>query len=70
MSGRAHEPGPAVGLFYFADDAAEAGAGDGGAGRYDLLLEGARFADAHGFSSVWTPERHLHRFGGLYPNPA
>ena len=25
---------------------------------------------AHGFSAVWTPERHFHAFGGLYPNPA
>lgn len=53
-------------LFYFADGAAVAP----GAGRYDLLLEGARFADEHGFAAVWTPERHFHEFGGLYPNPA
>jgi len=51
-------------LFYFAS--AERGAGD----KYRLLLEGAKFADAHGFSAVWTPERHFHAFGGLYPNPA
>ena len=38
--------------------------------RYRLLLEGAKFADAHGFAAVWTPERHFHEFGGLYPNPA
>jgi len=38
--------------------------------KYKLLLEGARFADQHGFTSVWTPERHFHEFGGLYPNPA
>ena len=38
--------------------------------KYRLLLEGARFADTHGFSAVWTPERHFHAFGGLYPNPA
>ncbi|WP_306213692.1 MupA/Atu3671 family FMN-dependent luciferase-like monooxygenase [Actinoplanes sp. RD1] len=50
-------------LFYFADDA---DSGD----RYRLLLEGARFADTHGFAAVWTPERHFHRFGGLFPNPA
>ena len=24
----------------------------------------------HGFAAVWTPERHFHAFGGLYPNPA
>ena len=38
--------------------------------RYRLLLDGAKFADAHGFAAVWTPERHFHEFGGLYPNPA
>jgi natural product biosynthesis luciferase-like monooxygenase protein len=52
-------------LFYFADDEER-----GGSDRYRLLLEGARFADAHDFLAVWTPERHFHAFGGLYPNPA
>jgi natural product biosynthesis luciferase-like monooxygenase protein len=53
-------------LFYFADNSAADGDGD----RYRLLLDGARFADTHGFTAVWTPERHFHPFGGLYPNPA
>ena len=35
-----------------------------------MSLEGARFADEHGFSAVWTPERHFHSFGGIYPNPS
>jgi len=52
-------------LFYFA---AEDGSLIGP--RYKLLLEGAKFADGHGFSGVWTPERHFHPFGGLYPNPS
>lgn len=52
-------------LFYFAADAAETAGG-----KYRLLLEGAKYADAHGFSAVWTPERHFHAFGGLYPNAA
>jgi natural product biosynthesis luciferase-like monooxygenase protein/amino acid adenylation domain-containing protein len=54
------------GLFYFAS------AEDAKPGRdaYRLLIEGAKFADRHGFSSVWTPERHFHAFGGLYPNPS
>jgi natural product biosynthesis luciferase-like monooxygenase protein/FkbM family methyltransferase len=51
-------------LFYFADAAGDARE------KYRLLLEGARFADEHGFRAVWTPERHFHAFGGLYPNPA
>jgi natural product biosynthesis luciferase-like monooxygenase protein len=53
-------------LFYFA---ADAGRSEGEA-PYRLLLDGARFADAHDFTAVWTPERHFHSFGGLYPNPA
>ena len=46
----------------------------GGAGResgkYRLLLEAAQIADRNGLSAVWTPERHFHSFGGLFPNPA
>jgi len=38
--------------------------------RYRLLFEGAKFADSHGFEAVWTPERHFHAFGGLFPNPS
>ncbi|MFI8104323.1 MupA/Atu3671 family FMN-dependent luciferase-like monooxygenase [Streptomyces sp. NPDC086023] len=53
-------------LFYFANDSTASGT----AGRYELLTEGARFADRNGFTAVWTPERHFHPFGGLYPNPA
>lgn len=52
------------GLFYWGND-------DGvGPAKYRLLLEGAKFADAHSFQSIWTPERHFHAFGGPYPNPA
>ena len=53
-------------LFYFASDESTQGQTD----KYELLLEGAKFADAHGFAAVWTPERHFDAFGGLYPNPA
>jgi natural product biosynthesis luciferase-like monooxygenase protein len=52
-------------LFYFSSDE-----GERVSDKYRLLLEGARFADRHGFAAVWTPERHFHEFGGLYPNPA
>ena len=38
--------------------------------KYQLVLEATKFADRNGFAAVWTPERHFHRFGGLYPNPA
>ncbi len=45
--------------------------GEGSAkGKYRLLLEAARFADRNGFAFVSTPERHFHRFGGLFPNPS
>jgi natural product biosynthesis luciferase-like monooxygenase protein/amino acid adenylation domain-containing protein/FkbM family methyltransferase len=52
-------------LFYFASDEHKNN-GD----IYRLLIEGAKFADRHNFSAVWTPERHFHAFGGLYPNPS
>jgi natural product biosynthesis luciferase-like monooxygenase protein len=56
-------------LFYFSADEAE-GQGEEKHDKYKLLLEGAKYGDQHGFSAVWTPERHFHAFGGLYPNPA
>ena len=55
----------AFGLFYFSSNAAT-----DSQEKYRLLLEGARFADSHGFNAVWTPERHFHDFGGLYPEPS
>ena len=58
-------PAPEFSLFYFATDESRQGSD-----RYRLLMEGARFADANGFAAVWTPERHFHAFGGLYPNAA
>lgn len=52
-------------LAYFASDS-----NTPGSGQYRLLLEGARFADRNGFQAIWTPERHFHAFGGIYPNPS
>lgn len=52
-------------LYFFSDDGSKASDD-----KYRLVLESARFADAHGFSAVWTPERHFQDFGGLYPNPS
>lgn len=60
-----HTPSVGFSLFYFSADEQEQAAQ-----KYRLLLDGARFADAHGFEAVWTPERHFHAFGGLYPNPS
>lgn len=52
------------GLMFFSSGAAE------GQPAYELLLSAARFADSHDFCCVWTPERHFHAFGGIFPNPA
>ncbi|MDA7429895.1 LLM class flavin-dependent oxidoreductase [Primorskyibacter aestuariivivens] len=51
-------------LYYWGND-------DGvGRDKYLTLIEGAKFADEHGFCAIWTPERHFHAFGGPYPNPS
>lgn len=50
------------GIMFFASSDQEHG--------YQLLLDAAQFADECGFTCVWTPERHFHHFGGLFPNPA
>jgi natural product biosynthesis luciferase-like monooxygenase protein len=53
-------------MMFFASD-------DGAAAQqacYDLLLDCAAFGDTHGFTALWLPERHFHRFGGPFPNPA
>lgn len=52
-------------LFFFSHDGSK-----GTEDKYRLLMESARFADAHNFSAIWTPERHFQDFGGLYPNPS
>src|SRR5437016_14188342 len=56
---------PELSLFFFSADATERQNN-----KYEMLLETAKFADAHGFTSVWTPERHFQRFGGLYGSPS
>src|SRR5258708_12790889 len=52
-------------LFYFSSDSPGTQAA-----QYRLVTEGARFAAPNGFTAVWTPERHFHEFGVLYPNPS
>ena len=68
---RGTKPDAAVdfGLFYFASDEGNYAQATGRE-KYRLLLEGARFADDHGFCAVWTPERHFHTFGGMFPSPS
>ena len=63
---RASDKGMQFSLFYFASDGNTADKED----KYRLLIEGAKFADQNDFVAVWTPERHFHAFGDLYPNPA
>jgi natural product biosynthesis luciferase-like monooxygenase protein len=46
------------------------GARPEGSDKYRLLLDAAKYADEQGFCCVWTPERHFHEFGGLFPNPS
>jgi natural product biosynthesis luciferase-like monooxygenase protein/amino acid adenylation domain-containing protein len=57
---------PDFSLYFFGDYPREAVE----AGKYDALLESARFADEHGFHALWLPERHFHSFGGIFPNPS
>ena len=40
------------------------------ADKYNLLFEGAKFADENGFAALWMPECHFHDFGGFSPNPS
>ncbi|NES30183.1 non-ribosomal peptide synthetase/type I polyketide synthase [Micromonospora terminaliae] len=51
---------------YFFGDYADQGRDDA----YEVILDAAEFADAHGFHAVWLPERHFHSFGGIFPNPS
>jgi natural product biosynthesis luciferase-like monooxygenase protein len=53
-----------LGVFFFA------AVGDQAAETYRLVLDCARRGDELGFTFVSTPERHFHRFGGAFPNPA
>ncbi len=60
----------AFSLYYFSSDEKLDGETGAASDKYRLLLEGAKYGDEHGFQAVWTPERHFHDFGGLYPNPS
>lgn len=53
------------GLMFFASAAQVSGSD-----KYRLLVDTATFADREGFCAIWTPERHFHEFGGLFPSPA
>jgi natural product biosynthesis luciferase-like monooxygenase protein len=64
--GTANETGPALSLCFFSADSSSSSK----QGSYDFVLEASKFADSNGLKAVWLPERHFHRFGGLFPNPA
>ncbi len=51
-------------LFYFGGDSRDQ------QDKYALYLQAAQYADQNGFEAVWTPERHFHAVGGIYPNPS
>ncbi|MDB4975917.1 MAG: Natural product biosynthesis luciferase-like monooxygenase protein [Myxococcaceae bacterium] len=60
-------PAVELSLFFFGNaPAAEPEAVD----PYRMLFDAAAFADEHDFRAIWTPERHFHSFGGLYPSPS
>lgn len=62
---------PDFGVYFFGDYPQTGEADGAGAPEaYETLFETARFADEHGFSSLWLPERHFDSFGGIFPNPA
>lgn len=58
-------PGMRFSLFFFSGDA-----GANPDAPYQLVMNGAQFADENDFDAIWLPERHFNTFGGLYPNPA
>ncbi|HWY22637.1 MAG TPA: MupA/Atu3671 family FMN-dependent luciferase-like monooxygenase [Candidatus Acidoferrum sp.] len=37
--------------------------------QYEYVSHIAKYADSHGFSAVWIPERHFLPFGGRFPDP-
>lgn len=61
---RAAVPTVGFGLLFFGGEEQNAGRE-----KYDFLLRAARFADEHGFSAIWLPERHFAQMGSLYPSP-
>lgn len=56
---------PQLSVFCFADVAR-----DSFAEKYEQLMSTARLADELNFHAIWTPERHFHTFGGMFPNPS
>ena len=55
---------PSTSVYFFSSQNDDTGQG------YDLVFDTVRLADRLGFEALWSPERHFHPFGALYPNPA
>jgi phthiocerol/phenolphthiocerol synthesis type-I polyketide synthase D len=51
-----------LGLIFFASTSS-------GSDAFRLMMSAAEFADTHGFSTIWLPERHFTLTGSLFPNP-
>ena len=54
-----------ISLLFFASDESEFSEN-----KYEFFNKSCLYADDNHFKAVWIPERHFHRFGGLYPNPS
>ncbi len=55
---------PALSAYFFSAEQKRASQ------NYELILKAAELADRGGFEAVWLPERHFHKFGGVFPAPA
>ncbi|MEV6139122.1 MupA/Atu3671 family FMN-dependent luciferase-like monooxygenase [Nocardia sp. NPDC051990] len=61
--GRRDSSDPQFSIFFFSAASTEGN-------RYGLVQACARRADELGYTAIWTPERHFHQFGDLFPNSA
>ncbi|TCC09271.1 LLM class flavin-dependent oxidoreductase [Kosakonia quasisacchari] len=55
---------PALSLCFFSTELTPA------TNNYEQIIKSAKIADELGFEAIWLPERHFHKFGGAFPNPA
>ncbi|MEM9243093.1 MAG: MupA/Atu3671 family FMN-dependent luciferase-like monooxygenase [Pseudomonadota bacterium] len=55
---------PDISIMFFENDASQSSQ------KYKLFNTVAQVADQGQFQAIWIPERHFHRFGGMYPNPS
>ncbi|MEB0192204.1 MULTISPECIES: MupA/Atu3671 family FMN-dependent luciferase-like monooxygenase [Pseudomonas] len=66
MGNAVHEHLPRFSVFFFSGETSQHAQPN----LYGLVLDAARLADESDFEAIWIPERHFHRFGGLFPAPA